>query len=312
MLTGYSPEEYYADNHLVFNLIHPDDHYLLKDFIRNLPKSIESSLTLRLVRKDKTTLWLEQKCTPIYNKNNNLIALQGIIRDITTRKNLEKMTSMLDRMNMVGSMAATVAHEIRNPMTTVRGYLQLMEKREKYQTDKENFNLMIEEIDRANSIICEYLSLSKEKLAKLGKCSLNTIIEALFPLIQAAANSSKVSVSLHLTAISELLLDENEIRQLLLNLVRNSIEAMPEGGKLTIHTFQEDSNIVLSINDQGSGIPPHILDNLGTPFITTKDTGTGLGLPICYQIAHRHNASIKINTSHEGTTFLITFNPPIT
>lgn len=311
MLTGYSPEEYYADNHLVFNLIHADDHYLLKNFIHNLPKSIESPLTLRLVRKDKTTLWLEQKCTPIYNKNNNLIALQGIIRDITTRKNLEKITSMLDRMNMVGSMAATVAHEIRNPMTTVRGYLQLMEKREKYQTDKENFNLMIEEIDRANSIICEYLSLSKEKLAKLEKCSLNTIIEALFPLIQAAANSSKVSVSLHLTAISELLLDENEIRQLLLNLVRNSIEAMPEGGNLTIHTFQEDSNIVLSINDQGSGIPPHILDNLGTPFITTKDTGTGLGLPICYQIAHRHNASIKINTSHEGTTFLITFNPPI-
>lgn len=311
MLTGYSPEEYYTDNNLIFNLIHPDDRYLFEDFIHNIPYSIKSPLTLRLVRKDKTILWLEQKCTPIYNKNNNLTALQGIIRDITMRKNLEKMTSMLDRMNMVGSMAATVAHEIRNPMTTVRGYLQFMERGEKYQTDKEKFKLMIEEIDRANCIIREYLSLSKEKLAKLEKCSLNTIIETLLPLIQAAANSSKVYVSLDLTTISQLLLDENEIRQLLLNLVRNSIEAMPEGGNLAIRTFQEDSKVILSISDEGSGIPSHILDNLGTPFITTKDTGTGLGLPICYQIAHRHSANIKISTSHEGTTFFVTFSPPI-
>jgi two-component system sporulation sensor kinase C len=311
ILTGYSPEEYYADNHLVFDLIHPDDHCLLKGFIHNFPRSIKSPLTLRLVQKDKATLWIEQKCVPIYDKNGDLTVLQGIIRDITTRKNLEKMTSMLDRMNMVGSMAATVAHEIRNPMTTVRGYLQVMGGREKYQTDKESFKLMIEEIDRANSIIREYLSLSREKLANLEKRSLNTIIEALFPLIQADANSSKVYVSLDLTAIPELLLDENEIRQLLLNLVRNSIEAMPEGGNLAIHTFQENGNAVLSINDQGSGIPSHILDNLGTPFITTKDTGTGLGLPICYQIVHRHNANIKINTSHEGTTFFVMFSPPI-
>jgi two-component system sporulation sensor kinase C len=311
ILTGYSPEEYYADNHLVFDLIHPDDHCLLKGFIHNFPRSIKSPLTLRLVQKDKATLWIEQKCVPIYDKNGDLTVLQGIIRDVTTRKNLEKMTSMLDRMNMVGSMAATVAHEIRNPMTTVRGYLQVMGGREKYQTDKESFKLMIEEIDRANSIIREYLSLSREKLANLEKRSLNTIIEALFPLIQADANSSKVYVSLDLTAIPELLLDENEIRQLLLNLVRNSIEAMPEGGNLAIHTFQENGNAVLSINDQGSGIPSHILDNLGTPFITTKDTGTGLGLPICYQIVHRHNANIKINTSHEGTTFFVMFSPPI-
>ncbi|AIF53203.1 ATP-binding protein [Pelosinus sp. UFO1] len=310
-LTGYSPEEYYADNKLIFNLIHSDDYSFFTEFIHNFPNSIELPLTLRLDRKDNTILWIEQKCTPIYDKNGDLITLQGIIRDVTTRKNLEKMTSMLDRMNMVGSMAATVAHEIRNPLTTVRGYLQVMGRKEKYQTDKEKFKLMIEEMDRANSIIREYLSLSREKLANLEKCSLNLIIEALFPLIQADANSSKVYVSLDLTAISELLLDENEIRQLLLNLIRNSIEAMPEGGNLIIHTSQEGDKTILSISDQGSGIPSHILDNLGTPFMTTKDTGTGLGLPICYQIAHRHNASIKINTSHEGTTFFINFRSPI-
>jgi len=310
-VTGYSAEEYYANSNLILELIHPDDTSILNEFITNLPCSIELPLTLRLVRKDNTTLWIEQKCVPLYNENGCLIALQGIIRDITLRKKLEQMSSLFDRMNMVGSMAATVAHEIRNPLTTVRGYLQVIGRKHEYQKDKDKFNLMLEEIDRANSIIREYLSLSREKLVILKQCSLNGIIEALFPLIQADATSSKVYVNLDLALIPELLLDENELRQLLLNLVRNSIEAMPEGGDLLIRTFQEDCNVVLSISDEGVGIPSHILEKLGTPFITTKDTGTGLGLPICYQIAHRHKATIKISTSHEGTTFFVYFTPQV-
>jgi PAS domain S-box-containing protein len=310
-ITGYAPEEYYTNNHLILNLIHLDDQSTFNDFITNLPYSIELPLTLRLVRKDKTILWVEQKCVPIYDEKGRLSALQGILRDISLRKKLEEMTSLFDRMNMVGSMAATVAHEIRNPMTTVRGYLQMMNRKDEYQNDKEKIELMIEEIDRANAIIREYLSLSREKLVILKQCSLNIIVEALFPLIQADATASTVSVNLDIAPVPELLLDENEIRQLLLNLVRNSIEAMPAGGNLNICTFLEDDKVVLSISDQGPGIPSHVLDKLGTPFITTKDTGTGLGLPICYQIAHRHNATIKINTSHEGTTFFVHFSPQL-
>ena len=308
--TGYTPEELYADNKLVLDLIHPDDHALLANFISNLPRSAELPLTLRLVRNDKTVLWIEQNCVVLYDEKGHFIALDGIIRDLTMRHELAQMTSMYDKMNMVGSMAAAVAHEIRNPMTTIRGYLQMLEKKEKYLADKEKFTLMIEELDRANTIIGEYLSLSHKKAIDFKICSLNNIIETLFPLIQANVHASKISANLDLTDIPELLLDENEIRQLLLNLIRNSIEAMPAGGDLVIHTSKEETKVVLSIKDQGSGIPSHILDNLGTPFITSKDTGTGLGLPICYQIAHRHNAIIKINTSDEGTTFFINFSLP--
>ncbi len=306
-VTGYSPEEYYTNNKLVFNLIHPDDRCLLDDFINKLPHSVKLPLTLRLICKDKTTLWIEQQCVPILDEKDQLIALEGIIRDITVRKKLEQMTSRLDKMNIVGSMAATVAHEIRNPLTTVRGYLQVLGRKEKYHTEQEKFELMIEEIDRANDIIREYLALSQKKAIVFKTGSLNKIIEALLPLIEADATTSKIYTHIKLTYIPELLLDENEIRQLLLNLVRNSIEAMPSGGNLTIRTFVEDNKVVLSISDQGAGIPAHVLDKLGTPFISTKVTGTGLGLPICYQIAHRHNAVIKFNTSDEGTTFLVNF-----
>jgi len=310
-LTGYSPEEYYANNYLLLSLIHPDDQYILEDFINTLPRSIEIPLTLRLVRKDQTTLWIEQNSVPIYNEKGDLTAIQGTIRDITVRKSLEQMAITFDRVNTVGNMAASVAHEIRNPLTTVRGYLQVLGRKEKYQTDKDKFTLMIEEIDRANAIIREYLSLSREKLVSLKKSSLNHIVQALFPLLQADATASKVYATVDLTPIPDLLLDENEIRQVLLNFVRNGIEAMPLGGTLTIRTFLEDNKAVLSVSDQGSGIPSHILNDIGTPFISTKDAGTGLGLPICYQIAHRHHATIKINTSHEGTTFSVYFDLPV-
>ncbi|CUH97287.1 hypothetical protein P22_3414 [Propionispora sp. 2/2-37] len=307
LVTGYTPEEFYSNKSLISSIIHPDDRSLTDSFTAKLPDSTTLPLTFRLLCKDSSVLWVEQKCVPIYDAKGNFVALEGIVRDITTRKKLEQMSSLFDRMNMVGSMAAAVAHEIRNPLTTVRGYLQILARKEKYRPEKEKFDLMTEEIDRANSIIREYLSLSREKIIDLKTSSLNHIINALYPLIQADATSFKVNVLLELNEIPDLLLDENEIRQLLLNLVRNGIEAMPSGGDLVLRTFREDNYIVLSIRDHGSGIPSHVLDNLGTPFLTTKDTGTGLGLPICYQIAHRHHASIRVSTNDQGTTMSVYF-----
>ncbi|MBP2642588.1 MAG: sasA 14 [Firmicutes bacterium] len=307
-ITGYSSKEYGTDPELFYRIIHPDDQSSFDNYISQEPECRQSPFIMRLLRNDNTPLWVEQKLLPVYNASGNLISLDSIIRDITIRKKLEHMSSMLDRMNLVGNMAATVAHEIRNPLTTVRGYLQILARKTEYERDKDKFKLVISEIDRANSIIGEYLSLSREKMTRLKICSLNVIVESVFPLIQADAVSSKIFSYLSLSPVPELLLDENEIRQLLLNLVRNGIEAMPNGGNLTIGTFTDDSSVILSVSDQGMGIPPHVLDKIGTPFITTKNKGTGLGLPICYQIAHRHNATIKIDTSNQGTTFLVYFS----
>lgn len=309
-VTGYSPDEYYADPRLFFNSIHPEDAPLVNNYFSAFDHPQELPLAFRFTHRNQKIVWVEQKCILIYNKANQVYAIEGIIRDVTARKQLEQITSWYDRMNMVGYMAATVAHEIRNPMTTVHGYLQLIKRKEKYQDDKDIFQLMIGELDRANTIIREYLSLSRQRVANLKTCSLNNIIETLFPLIQADAISSKVHVQLDLTNIPELSLDEYEIRQLLLNFVRNGIEAMPKGGSLIVRTFQDDSHVVLSISDQGPGIPAQVLEKLGTPFTTTKDTGTGLGLPLCYQIAHRHHAEIDVATNNQGTTFFIHFNPP--
>ncbi len=108
--------------------------------------------------------------------------------------------------------------------------------------------------------------------------------------------------------IPDLALDEKEIRQLILNLVRNGLEAMPPGGKLTIKTLRDNNKVILAVQDQGKGIESDVLERIGTPFFSTKDNGTGLGLAVCFSIANRHNATIKIETSHCGTTFFVVFD----
>jgi signal transduction histidine kinase len=216
----------------------------------------------------------------------------------------------LDRLRLVGQMAASIGHEVRNPLTTVKGYLQLFSRRPEYSAAKTQFHLMIDELDRANSIISEFLSLAHNKIVEKKLCNLNSIIQALEPLIRSDALISGISVHVHLEDIPDTLLDENEIRQLILNITRNGMEAMSAGGCLTFTTAADVQTVILSIADQGKGIAPNLIAKLGTPFFTTKETGTGLGLAVCYSIAHRHKAEIDVATGPDGTKFIIQFPLP--
>ncbi len=166
---------------------------------------------------------------------------------------------------------------------------------------------MIEELDRANSIITDFLALAKNKKVDLQEKNIITIIESLLPLIQADALMSDKYVQNEYGEVENLLLDEKEIRQLILNLVRNGLEAMSPGGNLIIKTFTRGNEIILAVKDHGTGIKEDVLKKLGTPFFTTKENGTGLGLAVCYSIALRHNAKIEIETGPEGTIFLVKF-----
>ncbi|NPV93185.1 MAG: PAS domain S-box protein [Firmicutes bacterium] len=256
-------------------------------------------------------IYIWGKATPLYDSNGNVVGAIETFRDITERKNLERGMARLDRLNLVGEMAAGIGHELRNPMTTVRGFLQVLGGKPDCFQYKEYFDLMIEELDRANSIISEYLSLARNKAIDLKRHNLNPILEAITPLIQADAMITDKYISVETSEISDLLLDEKEIRQLILNLVRNGLESMQSGGTLKIKTFEDEGEVVLTVQDQGRGIDPSMLDKLGTPFLTTKDEGTGLGLAVCFSIAERHKATIKVETNSGGSTFAVRFKNPI-
>jgi PAS domain S-box-containing protein len=229
------------------------------------------------------------------------------IIDITEQNRLKKEMARLDRLKLVGEMAASIGHEIRNPMTTIRGFLQLLINKEAYQDDRDYFELMIEELDRANEIISEYLGMAQDKLVDLQPRYLDQAVKSIYPMIQADANIREMKICLELTKPPIPLIDEKEIRQMIINLARNGLEAMSPGGTLTIGTRTEPEEIVLYIKDEGPGIDPMIVDQIGTPFLTTKEKGTGLGLAVCYSIAARHNASIDFKTGPSGTSFFVRF-----
>ncbi|ACV61054.1 signal transduction histidine kinase, nitrogen specific, NtrB [Desulfofarcimen acetoxidans DSM 771] len=234
----------------------------------------------------------------------------SIARDITERKQMEREMDRFSRLNLVAELAAGIGHEIRNPLTTVRGFLQMLRSKKNAQY-MEYYDLMIEELDRANSIISEFLSLARNKPLDLHKQNLKQIIINISPLIQAEAIISDKNIKLELEDIPELLLDKKEIHQLILNLVLNAIEAMFPGGTITIKTYTANDKVVLAIKDEGQGIKPNILEKIGTPFFTTKENGTGLGLSMCHSIAGRHNATIKYESGINGTTVLVEFIPVI-
>jgi signal transduction histidine kinase len=229
------------------------------------------------------------------------------IRDITDKKKYEAELKRLSGLDLIGQMAAGISHEIRNPMTTVRGFLQLLNKNDDCAKYHDFFQLMIEELDRANSIITEFLSMGNSRSTDLQAMDLNAIIHDIAPLMMADAFNQGKYIQCETSEVPKLLLNRDEIRQLLLNLSRNGLEAMSHGQGLTIKTYQEDDCVVLAVVDKGKGIKPDVLEKLGTPFFTTKDNGTGLGLGICYAIAARHRAKIDIKTGSKGTTFFVRF-----
>lgn len=229
-----------------------------------------------------------------------------VVTDVTERVQLEKEMNRLASLNLIGEMAAGIAHEIRNPMTSVRGFLQ-MSKGNGNILSSECIDLLVCELDRANAIITEFLTLAKNKKTAKNLQHLNSIVEALFPLIQAEALLTDKRVELELGECPELYLDEKEIRQVILNIALNGLEAMSSGGGLTIKTYVVNNAVVLEIRDQGCGITEEFLEHIGTPFFTTKEGGTGLGLAVCYSIANRHHAVIDVETSKQGTAFLIRF-----
>ncbi len=225
---------------------------------------------------------------------------------IHERKQMIEDMARLERLHLIGEMAASIAHEIRNPMTTVRGFLQMISKKEN-DNNGIFYRTMIDELDRANSIITEYLLLAKNKSIELKMKNINKVIRSLYPLMMADAINTNKTVEINLKKVPDILLDEKEIRQLILNIVKNGLEAMDSGGELSISTLLERNKLILSITDNGEGIPKNIIKKLGTPFFTTKEHGTGLGLAVSYSIAERHKAKINIESHLQGTTFHIIF-----
>ncbi|MEN6390193.1 MAG: PAS domain S-box protein, partial [Syntrophomonas sp.] len=240
---------------------------------KRLQKGMAGIFETLVLKKNGEEALVRIKSSPIL-ENDAITGVMLLLEDISEHRKMEQEMARLSQLHTIGEIAAGIGHEIRNPMTTVKGFLQIMKQQGEFEFYQSYFNIMLEELERANAIISEFLSLAKNKLVDLRIFNLNDIITFIYPLLQADATLTDKSIVLDLQEIPALLLDEKEIRQLLLNLVRNGLDAMEPGGTVYIQTYSEPDSVVLAVRDEGCGIAHEYLKKLGTPFFTTKESGT--------------------------------------
>lgn len=283
-------------NELMLQIPEPDEH-------STVPEGISREVTFTNHNGDEKVCILR---TVRLDFNGELLLLT-MISDLTEHKQYEHELQRLSQLHLVGEVAAGIGHEVRNPMTTVRGFLQLMLMQGKNTLEPAYLQVMIEELDRANQIITEFLSLAKDHMVQLKRENLNDLIRKILPLIEADASVTGKIITTHLTDVESIEMDNKQITQLILNFIRNALEATGENGWIQLKTYMQDGRAVLVIEDNGPGIPADVVEQIWKPFYTTKENGSGLGLAICFSIANKHGASIDLSTGKEGTAFYVRF-----
>jgi PAS domain S-box-containing protein len=232
----------------------------------------------------------------------------SIYNDITEKIIYNKELERIQDLHQLSQLAAGIGHEIRNPLSFIKGNLQLLKLDPVLSDYNRKLELMIRELDRTVSIISDFLSIGKAYQPNYSLTNLNNVVQDVVSLVKYETLGTSKIIELELSEIPELLVDKNDITQLILNLVKNGLEAILESGIVTISTYVDENYVILAVKDNGPVIEPTILKKIGTPFFTTKQNGTGLGIMICNNIAARNNSKIEIESTEFGTIFYVKFS----
>ncbi|MGZ4135098.1 MAG: ATP-binding protein, partial [Tumebacillaceae bacterium] len=256
------------------------------------------------LHKDGHTIELGMKNVPIV-VNEQIVGVYCIARDITESKKTEAILRKSDKLAVVGRLAAGVAHEIRNPLTAIKGFVQFIKSSE--NPKPEYFDIMLSELDRIEFIVNEFLVLAKPQAVNYQLKDLNVLLQNIIALIDTQAIMNNVQILMMISSEKELPLiecEENQLKQVFINILKNALEAMPDGGNVYVSVKRTaDDKVHVQFVDEGCGIPPERVAKLGEPFYTTKEKGTGLGLMVSYKIINEHQGQINVTSElNIGTT----------
>lgn len=274
-------------------------HLLAGKLIRDVPVSV-------IGFRQNYELLLESK--PLTDWRGYQIGTYMMIHDVTHLRVLENQLRSNDRLAMIGQIAAGAAHEIRNPLTSIKGFIQLIKNSLANQDNQREIkyaDIIIDEIERINHLVGEFLMLSKPKTMTAEALDLRAVLQEIIPIVEVEARLHDIHLHCQFSNHSVMIeADAEQLKQVILNLCKNGIEAMSKQGKqLTIFeriNYQEHT-VIVEIHDQGVGIPPFMIDKIFDPFFTTKENGTGLGLPICQRIIHDLGGQIRVSSKGFGT-----------
>lgn len=242
---------------------------------------------------------------PLFHDDGARKGIVTIGRDITDLKRTEELLRKSEKLSIVGKLAAGVAHEIRNPLTSIKGFIQFIQ--EGY-VKEEYFTMILSELNRIEQIVNEFLVLAKPQVMNVKYRSLSSLLQQVIDLLHSQALMSNVQIFTRFAPrLPMIKCEDNQLKQVFINVLKNAIEAMPNGGQVTVELVPHQNSQCIRIVDQGTGIPKDRIQKLGEPFYTTKEKGTGLGLMISYKIVQAHRGTLHIKSEeNKGTTVEIT------
>jgi len=334
-LTGSTDEELKGATYLSF--AHPDEKTLLQEKYNTKYPEDQFPIIFeeRLVDKRGSVKYLEVSVNQ-YRKKGKVIGIEVIHRDISERKAMEKklqeyaehLEEMVEertrelrdsqgrlvrseRMAAIGQLAAMVGHDLRNPLTGIKGagyYLKTKWGSKMDGTSREMLEVIEKNVEYSDKIIAELLEYSREIKLELKETTPKLMLEDALTLIEAPKN---VQIQQLTEDSPEIKIDKDKMKRVFVNLIKNAIEAMPEGGRLTVKGWETNGNLKITFADSGSGMSKETMERLWTPLFTTKVRGIGLGLSICKRIVEAHGGKISVeSTLGKGTTFTITLPIP--
>lgn len=308
-ITGYKEDELLGKDHLLL-----DSGYHPPSFFDDLRSTIHSGAVwkgeINNITKEGKDFWVDTTIVPFLNDGGVPYQYVYIRKDITDRKQAEELLRTSDKLSVIGELAAGVAHEIRNPLTSLKGFTQILKSRRKDENDQEFIEIMLSELDRINMIVNEFMVLARPQAVTYEVTNIQDLIANVCTLIETQAILNNVQIYTRVIHdLREISCSENQIKQVLINVIKNGIEAMPDGGVITISLYSTNDEVMIEIRDNGPGIPEHQLSHLGEPFYTTKKKGNGLGLMICRRIVQNHQGTFFID-SKEGKGTVVTITLP--
>ncbi|WP_222599278.1 PAS domain S-box protein [Aquibacillus kalidii] len=300
-LLGYGEDEIRGKN--IYEYIHPDDKIVLLNAYKKLKKSVTTSnICCRVKCKDEDYLWMESKAK-VFTRNNDFRVIVDS-RNVTDQIESEKLLRQSEKLAVIGELSAGVVHEIKNPLTSIKGFLQLMQAGT--IKTKDYINILNSEIERIEQLANDLLGFAKPK-EEMNSHNMVQIIDEVVFLINSTARSKNIQITWRPKEDPVRVFgDKSQLKQVFINLIKNAVEASETHQRVVIELHTEEGKAFVKVRDFGCGIPKEYLDKVGESFFTTKKKGTGLGLMVSHKIISNHEGEILIDSIvNEGTTFMV-------
>jgi len=262
---------------------------------------------IECILNDGKAVPLEVSATELKDEKGNFLGYVILFKDLSEVRSLRREVARSQRLASLGSLAAGVAHEIRNPLSSIKGFAVYFRERQEKEEEKKIAGIMIQEVDRLNRVVSQLVELARPVSVSKKPVSLRTVIENSLKLLERDAPEKKIEIkTIFKPEDLQIAIDGDRINQVLLNLYLNAIESMEKGGRLSVELLEGEGGAIIKVSDTGSGVGEKYLPHVFDPYFTTKTTGTGLGLAIVHNIIEAHDGKITVDSRPgEGTTFTL-------